>query len=372
MRIAIVALTPRGLATGRRIATFLTRPFMFCHPGLREMLKGQNDPGATGEKAALRAQARTFFFSRDLKSFTAELFSSFDAIIFVMAAGIAVRMIAPWLQHKTTDPAIITVDDTGTFVVPLLGGHQGGANDLAQQIADEIGATAVITTATDRSRLLAFDLWAKRRGWTLEHAADLKKISKAQLAGSELLIYSDLARAEQAAVRELFPSCRLVRDTVELQTARHGVVFLSNRSSLPQPPGGVPFIVLRPRNLVAGIGCRRGVSASAVTAALKGALDLAGRVSGGLQSIATIELKGEEKGLRETARCFRVPLQVFSNEQIQQIENRFVGSEFVRRNTGVGAVSEPCAVLGSGGGALILAKTGFKGITVALAESPLF
>lgn len=363
MKTAILALTPQGLDTARRICCLFARPFLFIHP----RLIGKAAP-VPGSRAAIGASARIACFSPELRTFTAEIFPHFDAIIFVMAAGIAVRMVGPCLRLKKTDPAVIVVDDTGCFAVSLLGGHQRGANDLTEQIAAAIGATAVITTATDRRRILAIDLLARRRNWDLEHAADLKKISAAQLDGREICLYCD-APFPPGGLPELPAGCRLVTDPAELSAACRGTVLLSNRRLLPELPAGLPFVILRPRNLVAGIGCRRGMPGWAVIGAVEDALAVAGRVSQGLLALATIDLKAEERGLQEAARFFKVPLRVFSKETVGEIEHRFSPSPFVRRHTGVGAVAEPCACLGSGGGSLILGKKSGAGITVALAES---
>lgn len=372
MKTAVLALTPQGLDTARRICRLFARPFLFIHPRLmgKRLIEPAGKKAASGNHAAVGSSARIACFSPDLRTFTAAIFPCFDTIIFVMAAGIAVRMVGPCLRHKKTDPAVIVLDDTGCFAVSLLGGHQRGANDLTEQIAAAIGAAAVITTATDRRRITAFDLLARRRNWELEHAADLKKISAAQLEGREICLYAD-APFLQGRDPELPAGCRLVTDPAELSAACSGAVLLSNRCVLPELPAGVPFVILRPRNLVAGIGCRRGVPWCAVIGAVEDALAVAGRVSEGLMALATIDLKSEERGLLEAARFFKVPLRIFSREAVGEIEHRFAHSPFVRRHTGVGAVAEPCACLGSGGGSLILGKKSGAGITVALAESPL-
>lgn len=357
MKIAVLALTPGGLITARRICRLFPGSFLFCHPRLRGRVK---------------TAARILYYHGELQTLTAALFHYFSAIIFVAATGIAVRMIAPCLQSKKTDPAIIAVDDTGHFAVSLLSGHQGGANDLAEQIAAGIGALPVITTATDRRQILAFDLLARRRGWNLEHAADMKKISAAQLAGKEITIYCDLSFDPSASGNFELPTCsRLVTAPGQLATARHGVVFLSNRLELPSLPPGLPFIIIRPRTIVAGIGCRRGISAAAIITALENALRQAGRVPEGLLALATIELKRDEKGLREAAHKLAVPLYVFSSDEVRKVEHLFSGSPFVQQYAGVGAVAEPCAYLGSSGAEIILEKRAGDGITVALAEKSL-
>ena len=367
MKVAILALTPGGLVTARRISRLFPGSFLFCNPRLRDSQKLQPDRGKKGGETV-----RLAYYGKDLQAFTAAIFQLFNAIIFVAATGIAVRMIAPSLRNKKTDPAIITVDDTGRFAVSLLSGHQGGANDLTEQIAAGIGALAVITTATDRRHLLAFDLLARRRGWSLEHAEDMKKISAAQLEGKEIFIYSDLPFAPGRAKKlELPPYSRLVTASTSLASAHHGVVFLTNQQNLPSLHPRLPFIIIRPRNIVAGIGCRRGIPAAAIITALKEALREAGRVPEGLLALATIELKGDEKGLREAANLLKVPLYIFSSKEIQKVENLFSASVFVRQHAGVGAVAEPCAYLGSSGAEIILGKKAGSGITVALAEKPL-
>lgn len=368
MKVAVLALTPGGLVTARQIIRLFPGAYLFCHPRLRGRLKLKSAGGKRTKETA-----RTAYYYGDLQTFVANIFTLFDVIVFVTATGIAVRMIAPCLRNKKTDPAIITVDDTGCFAVSLLGGHGRGANDLTEQIAHEIGAIAVITTATDRNFLLAFDLLARRCGWILENAEDMKKISAAQLEGKEIYIYSDLplAPAGRKKILELFPACRLVSDVTELHDAHHGVVFLSNCRELPVLSSEQPYIIIRPRTIVAGVGCRRGMPGPSIVATIKEALWKAGRVPEGLLALATIELKRDEKGLQEAAELFNVPLYVFSSEQIKCIENRFTCSKFVRKHTGAGAVAEPCAYLGSGGGELISGKKGSGGITVALAEKPL-
>ena len=368
MKVAVLALTPGGLVTARRICRLFSGSYLFCHPRLRGRYKS-----ASGKGKRDKGAFRTAYYGGDLQVFIARIFKYFNAIIFVSATGIAVRLIAPCLRNKKTDPAIIAVDDTGRFAISLLGGHQGGANDLTEQIAAGIGAISVITTATDRHHLLAFDLLARRRGWALEHSGDMKKISAAQLAGAEICIYSDLLLVpkDKDGKFELPPRSVLVTEAAHLHKARHGVVLLSNHRELPSLPPGLPFVIIRPRNIVAGIGCRRGMPGPLIMAALKEALREAGRVPEGLVALATIELKAGEKGLREAADLLNVPLHVFSREQIQSVEHLFADSPFVRQHTGAGAVAEPCAYLGSGGAALILGKRAGNGITVALAEKPL-
>jgi cobalt-precorrin 5A hydrolase len=307
-----------------------------------------------------------------------------------MAAGIVVRAIAPYLENKKTDPAVVVVDDTGFFAISLLSGHMGGANELAEKIAAYLGAIPVITTSTDRHYIPAFDLLARRGKWVMEHAEDLKRISAAQIAGKEILIYA--AGNIQVKLPGKYAVVNSEREFQKLlgisqagnRTSSHaarpgdgpsrsceGVVLISNRVRLPMVPPGVPFIVLRPRNITAGIGCRRGIPAENIIKAVQDAFGRCRRRIESLQGLATVVNKGQEAGLQEAAKFFHVPLQVIAREEIQAVEQLFSPSLFVKEKIGVASVAEPCAFLGSASGELILRKTKYPGITVALGESSL-
>lgn len=378
---AVVAVTPAGLKTALRLRELFLRADLFCP----ESLKGEPEA---------RRNEQIFFFQESLPRFTGSIFSSYKALIFVTAVGIAVRSIAPYLRDKKKDPAVVAVDDTAFFVVSLLSGHSGGANDLAAEIAAYLGAIPVITTSTDRHNLLAFDLLARRRSWLLEHGEDLKKISAAQVKGKELLLYLEeniaaslpgnyaVARSAGEFYRLLgfsgeetppeaaaSPRCRA--DLSPAGERWQGVVLMGSSLSLPAVPEGLPYIILRPRSITAGIGCRRGVKAEEILQALENAFSRCGRRPESLKSMATISAKEEEEGLLEAARALGVPLHFFAPEQIRRVEHLFGASAFVEKRVGVGSVAEPCAYLGSAGGKLILKKTVYPGITVALGEASL-
>lgn len=123
-----------------------------------------------------------------LDQWTREHFRTGNALIFVGAAGIAVRAIAPYIRSKTTDPAVVVVDEGGQFAVPILSGHLGGANDLARKIAASCGAQPVITTATDINGIFAVDEWARRQNCVIQNPEKIKTISGTLLAGGRVEI----------------------------------------------------------------------------------------------------------------------------------------------------------------------------------------
>ena len=154
---------------------------------------------------------------QDLSTWTAEHFAADDALVFVGASGIAVRAIAPHVQDKFTDPAVVSVDEAGRFAVPLLSGHVGGANDLARAIADVLGAQAAVSTATDVNGLFAVDEWAARHGLAIVERDVAKEISAALLEGRAVGYETDFDIEDQpqgvAKGKELPTSASSCRST---------------------------------------------------------------------------------------------------------------------------------------------------------------
>ncbi len=354
MKLAVIAVSVDGVELARKIQCSYPYVPIFAPAAL---VKSE-------QSSDLRR------FEGGLQDFIGTIFHRFEALVLVMATGIAVRVTAPYLKGKAMDPAVVVVDDGGRFAISLLSGHLGGANELAHKLGEALGALPVITTSTDRHGVLAFDLLARRWGWVLENLTNLKKISTAQIRGEPLLIYTDDAfqfhlpgNIKTAhSQEEIYALCE-ENDQVT------GVVFITNRKTLPRLPQELPYITLRPRNIVAGVGCRKGVSAARVLSGLGRALEEAGRVEDSLSLLATVEVKKNEPGLLLATQKLAVPLRLITLEQIREVEKRFEASSFVQKQIGVSAVAEPCAYLGSGNGRLILNKRSYNGVTVALGEA---
>mgnify|MGYP001562791978 CR=1 FL=1 len=244
MRVAIVAVTTKGRRTASRIKNNISGSRVYAlslKGGLRDLVK--------------------------------KLFGEFDGIVFCMATGIVVRIIAPYIENKYTDPAIVTVDDGGRFAISLLSGHEGGANDLAIRVANALGAEPVITTASESAR-----------------------------------------------------------------------------------------------NIVIGIGCRRGIKKIEIIKAVRHALANTGQPMNRVRCIATIDLKQDEQGLRDACAALGVPLRVISADTVKRFSGRYERSSFVKEKIGVEGVSEPCALIAAKKPRLILPKTIIGKVTVAVAR----
>lgn len=335
MTIWLISYTARGRALGARVADILRAGGHGCRTFALPKFCGAGD-----EPLTLSAG-----------DWAGEGFRQADALVFVCASGIAVRAIAPHVKDKRTDPAVLVVDERGTFVIPLLSGHLGGANALADRLAAKIGATPVLTTATDVNGLFAVDVFAQTNDLYIEDMVALAKaVSAALLAGqpvgfrSDLPVTGDLPRGLTAGDADLGIQVSAGREAPFPRTLR-----------------------LIPRRYAVGLGCRRGKGEEELFAFLRENLDRCGVGLRELRALASIDLKKDEPGLVALAQKLGLPLLTYSAEALQEVSGDFTPSAFVQEVTGVDSVCERAAVLSSGG-QLIVRKIARDGMTFALAQ----
>lgn len=277
-------------------------------------------------------------------------FREADALVFVCASGIAVRAIAPHVRDKRRDPAVLVIDERGTFVIPLLSGHLGGANELALTLAGALGATPVLTTATDVNGLFAVDVFAKANDLYIEDMGLCKAVSAALLAGERVGFRSDLP------VTGALPK-GLAEGEADLG------VYITSGDDAPFPR----TLRLTPRRYAAGLGCRRGKSEEELEAFLRENLEKCGVGLHELKAFASIDLKKDEPGLMALSEKLDLPFLTYSAEALKNAPGDFTPSAFVKEVTGVDSVCERAAVLSSGG-QLIVKKAAANGMTFALAK----
>lgn len=282
-----------------------------------------------------------------LRQWTKENFARADALIYVGAAGIAVRAIAPYLRSKTTDPAVVAVDECAHFAVPLASGHLGGANGLARRIGAICGAVPVITTATDANGLFAVDEWARCQQCAVAHTENIRRVSGALLAG------------QTVRVKTSFPIEGEQPSGIELVREGPCSVYVG----MDAPPSSVLWVI--PRRMVLGIGCRKGIAC----ADLETVLQHFGLPPQAVCRVASIDLKAEEPGLLDFCAAHGWKLETYSAEELAQVPGTFTASAFVAEITGVDNVCERAAVLSSGG-TLVQRKQAGNGVTMAAALQP--
>ncbi|SHH99985.1 cobalt-precorrin 5A acetaldehyde-lyase [Sporobacter termitidis DSM 10068] len=282
---------------------------------------------------------------------TAEHFPGDNALIFIGAAGIAVRAVAPHVKSKTSDPAVLVVDDNAHFVVPLLSGHIGGANELAGAVAKLLEAIPVITTATDGGGIFAVDTWAVKQGLRIINPERIKRVSALLLAG------------ETVGYRSLFPVVGTPPDGLIENTKKYDLSITFKTKGNPLALRLVPPI------LTLGVGCRKGVTAEELERGFAMLLSKASFYREAVVQVCSIDLKAEEPGLLEFCRANGFPFKTFSSAQLNAVKGNFTASEFVRKTTGTDNVCERSAVLGSGG-TLLTRKDAGNGMTMAFAMAP--
>ena len=286
-----------------------------------------------------------------LAEWTSAQFVQSDALIFVGAAGIAVRAIAPHCKSKTTDPAVVVVDECGRFAVPILSGHLGGANDLARTIAAVCGAVPVITTATDAHGIFAVDELAKHQNCMVLESERIKLVSGKLLAGQPVYYWTDIP-VTGTAPAGLFPAEAPEKADLALTLC---------------PTGQALHLV--PRIGVLGVGCRRGTGADTLAEAFAAFCAQAGFAPQCIAAAASIDLKQNEAGLLAFCQSRGWPVEFFTAEQLRQAPGSFTPSAFVQSVTGVDNVCERAAVLDAGG-SLFYPKFACSGVTFALACRP--
>lgn len=366
-------------------------------------------------------------FEKNLRQWCRDCFEQAEGIIFIGACGIAVRTVAPFLKSKTTDPAVVVIDEARQYVIALLSGHIGGANEFAVDIAQRIGATPVITTASDVNGKLAVDVFAKKNGLAIGSMHDAKKIAAAILRGERVGVYctgsiegeipSELTllpvrRADAASLPEQERTVLSVcdgrntdtaglpdqgrnvllsgsgrnteaaelpdqgRDTLLLcvqKTVDH-IIWISEQ--IPQRALAAEYLTradgtvlhLIPKVVVIGLGCRRGKEEAGLKSTVDRVLAKAGIPASALCCASSIDLKKDEGGIHALCRTLGILFETWTADELSAVQGDFQASEFVRRTTGVDNVCERAALLAAGtGGRLISRKYAENGVTAALA-----
>lgn len=275
-----------------------------------------------------------------------------QALIFVGAAAIAIRMTAPHLRGKEKDPAVLVIDEKGQFVIPLLAGHIGGANGLARTLAAMLHGQAVITTATDVNDLFAVDEWAARKGLHLSSLQDAKLFAAELLERGQAGLYSEFPIGDD-----------LTDGLIQAQTGPVGVAVTIRDDCHPFAKTVTAYPVI----VHIGIGCKRDTSCEMIAQRVEEEMKKLHISWHAAADVNTIDVKKEEDGLTAFAIQHHVPIHYYTARQLNETPGTFRTSDFVRRIVGTDNVCERAAVLASRGGTLLLQKSGQDGVTVAIA-----
>ena len=309
------------------------------------------------------------YVEQPLTEWTGEQMKKRRSLLFIGACGIAVRAIAPFLTDKLNDVPVLVMDEQGRFVIPVLAGHVGGANELAVSLAERMGSTPVITTATDLNHCFAVDLFARRNALHIVNKDGIAKVSSRILAGEEVTM-----AVEEGHFREEEAGIPGEKRLLEEINVPEGIRLVSTESLAdvlvaPASYGQGRLLTLRPKEYVIGIGCKRGKAAEQIDHFVNRALKESGISMEQVAAFTSIDRKKDEEGILWMSSHYGIPFVTYSAEELQQVEGTFHASEFVKSQVGVDNVCERAALRFSGpDGILITGKQAEDGITAAIVK----
>ncbi len=354
--IAVIAITRRGVETALKIKQAL------------------DVEGLSSNVYAPKKYSQVGVVPLEVKfsDFIKDNYSKVDALVAVMATGITIRAVAPFLESKLTDPAVIGVDAAGKFVISLLSGHYGGANDLARIIAKGTKATPVITTASDALGKQSVDELAKILHLNIQNPESLVAVNAAIVNGDSVVL---VLTGDVKVPTEMINGFEIRKadsgeKALEIVNAFDAGVIVS-REPLNIDKFVKPFTILKARSIIVGLGARKESSAESLVEAVNAALKQVNLPLGRVDRFATVDIKRDSVAMVEAAKMLGAPLDFLSVDALRSLNHKDLSpdSKMVQEKIGVGGVCERAALIVAGKNSkLILKKTKQNGTTVAIAE----
>lgn len=338
MRLSVISFTQNGMLLSKRIAQEVSEYEMQLYTKYNH-----NSP---------------WFVEESLCDWTKGQMADKNAILFIGACGIAVRAIAPHLTDKLHDSPVLVMDEKGAYVIPILSGHVGGANEIAWQIAAKTGAVPVITTATDINGRFAVDVFAKKNGLHIANKDGIAKVSAKVLAEKEITISIEPGHLHD---EEKIPESIRIVSYPPPQFV--DVVISTEETEFDTA------LCLKPKEYVLGMGCKRGKEPEKIDDFIRRSLKEHHICKEQIMALSSIEQKKDEKAFLAWSSKENIPFLTFSAEELQNVEGEFQASAFVKEQVGVDNVCERAALAACAhGGRLICEKCAEDGMTIAIAK----
>ncbi|ACB84519.1 cobalt-precorrin 5A hydrolase [Natranaerobius thermophilus] len=403
-RISIIAVSREGVNLGLKLFQHFTESTLFIpqniyldnyrHDGnLRESQDNDCPPGIYTTQGKLSQVARLAL-------------KSYQGIIIIGAAGIALRILAPYLESKLKDPGVVCLDPEGNFSVNFLSGHLGGGSELSREVAEVIGAQAVITNASYVKEKMTPDHLASLWNLTLNDDTDksiIKDINQRIVNNQPInwfledkLYFNSQDSWDKSLDNPDNPLFDLgeTANTIlnkDIKLPRIKVISTATLSTLTtRSTDNIPSVIisdscesqfnsgffnksqdliLRPKSICIGIGCKRGTEFESILEAISISLKKAGISFDSIRALASVDKKSCEVGLLQAARYLNINSYFYSTQVLKENMNSSRESEFVTKQMGVGGICEPAARTLAGTEELLMKKLTHKGVTVALARA---
>lgn len=354
-KVAVYCITKKGISIGVKLKKLFSES---CDLFVSEKLYSNHCKNEGAKKLVF-----------PMKTFVQNIFSDYDSHIFVVSVGAVIRMIAPVIRDKKIDPAVLSIDEAGKFVISLLSGHRGGANALTEKVANKLGSTPIITTASDVSETISADIIGKDLDWKLDDStlnvtnvcADVvneRKVLVAQETGEKDVWnqYKNISNNISFKYEQLeclnndyvknFSSGIIISDRVELEKNNAKLVKKS--------------IIYRPKSLVVGLGCDRDTPTYAVEKAIRLVFERWKLSFQSIKIISSIDLKKDEIAFCELAEKFKWKFLTYPACELDKVVNIENPSDVVKRCVGTKSVGEAASLLASNSERLLIPKVKYK------------
>ena len=345
-KVSILAITKNGISIGLKLKEYFPSWNIFTPS------KFLND----SEKIT--------WYSEPTSEKIVDLFKNNNALICIFSLGATIRLIAPYLRDKKIDPAVIVIDDKASFVISMLSGHLGGANELAEVIAEKLGSMPVITTAADVNKTISVDLVGKEFGWKIDDDSTVTKISAYMINEEKIGIYQESGKLNW--YKELPKNVKIYNNLDELKSSdSKGYLIITDR--ILEGEFLKNSVVYRPPTLIVGIGLHWDTSKETIKKGLDFCLHKFKLSEKSIAKLVSIKKPEEIKGLVDIGKEMRINVEYIDRENLADISTPNP-SDIVKTFEGISSVSEAAAIKVSGG-ELIVEKQKFPpDLTIAIAR----
>ena len=347
-KTAIVAITKHGIEIARRIKHKM--------PEVEIYVPAKHSDGGTDVN----------WFSDQSTQLVGNLFKTYDALICIFSLGAVIRMVAPHLVDKKSDPGVIVIDDRANHVISTLSGHLGGANALARLVASFLGSKPVITTAADVNETIAVDLVGRDFGWTIENFENVTKTSAFMVNEEKIAIYQDAG--ERNWWHAPLPKNVAIVDSIEqVKSPEFRASLVISDKTISDPEITSKSVIYRPKSLVVGIGLHWDTGKEVIESGIKTVFDEKGLSFASIRNISSINREAKVKGLEEFSKQYNIPVEIYGKDQLASVSVPNP-SATVQKFEGTASVSEASSLLSSKG-ELIVPKQKFPpNLTVAVSR----
>jgi cobalt-precorrin 5A hydrolase len=346
---AIIAITKNGINTASLLKKHFPTWRIFCPSKFRQEGK---DIEWFDESTTLKVQ---------------EIFQSYDALVCIFSLGAVIRLIAPHMKDKKTDPAVVVIDDTAKFVISTLSGHLGGANELAEKIASTLGAIPVVTTAADVNKTIAVDLVGREFGWSIDETSSVTKVSALMVNEEKIGVFQDAGEKGWWLPKKELPKNVHIYNSFEemMKSDCKGFLVISDRIIENKIQDRV--VIYRPKTLVVGVGLHWDTTKETIREGMNFCLSKFNLSPKSIAKFASIKKEANVKGLQELSAEINVPVEYFDKSDLATISIPNP-SDVVQTFEGTPSVSEAASIKASGG-ELVVQKQKFPpNLTIAISR----